>query len=80
MAERSVYSRLVGIGSMTMPDYRVYLLDSDDHIRKGSDLRSETDDQALMAAKSEIPEGVQAEVWQGTRRIAVIGKRFAASG
>jgi hypothetical protein len=79
MAERFVYFRLVGIGSLTMPDYYVSLLDRDGHITRLRDLRFETDERAVTAVRTEIPEGVEAEVWQGARRIAVIGVGMRAS-
>jgi hypothetical protein len=63
-----------------LPHYRIYMVDRDGHIRRGFDLECVTDDQALIAATGDLPEGVQAEVWQGTRRVGIIGERLAARG
>jgi hypothetical protein len=50
------------------------------HIRKGSQLDSETDDQARNTATADLPEGTRAEVWQGTRCVGIIGERSATRG
>jgi hypothetical protein len=56
------------------------MLGRDGHISRGFDLECETDDQALIAATGDLPEGVRAEVRQGTRQVGILGERLAALG
>jgi hypothetical protein len=63
-----------------LPHYRIYMLGRDGHISRGFDLECETDDQALIAATGDLPEGVRAEVRQGTRQVGILGERLAALG
>jgi hypothetical protein len=55
-----------------MTDYRVYIIDDDDHIKRRVDLDCADDDAAIEYAKQYI-DGHDVELWQRDRRIV----RFA---
>jgi hypothetical protein len=52
-----------------MRDYRVYLLDKDDHIVDAHVIRADSDQKAVEAAKQYV-DGCNVEVWDGARKIA----------
>ena len=54
-----------------MVHYRLYLLDRRGHFRAAMDLECEADDEAVDAARRQLPEG-RLELWQGHRRVATL--------
>lgn len=54
-----------------MPYYRLYYLDTDDHIVGVDELFVDSDALACEAAHERVREGT-IEVWQETRRVACI--------
>jgi len=53
--------------------YRIYLRDTDEQIISHGDTDCATDREACMIAESLIEPGEQAEVWDGMRRVYLIG-------
>ena len=56
-----------------MNEYRVYLLNSENHIRGAQNLTA-PDESAALRAAFKIAAGGAAEVWQSTRLIARIDR------
>jgi hypothetical protein len=52
-----------------MPEYRAYLIGSDDRIVERIDVDL-PDDAAAIAAALRLVDGHDVELWQGTRKIA----------
>lgn len=52
-----------------MPDYRVYIMDTDDNIA-GVEVLICTDDATAITAATPFVDGHDAEVWDGTRKVA----------
>jgi hypothetical protein len=53
-----------------MPAYRIYWLDSDDHIIAADNLIADADEEAGAAAEARLGRAPAVEVWRGARRIA----------
>jgi hypothetical protein len=56
-----------------MPEYRAYLVGSDDHIQNAVYLNCADDDQAIILAK-EFADGHDVELWQLDRKVATFPK------
>ena len=56
-----------------MARYRIYLRDKDGVIMSHADSECASDREACMVAGSLIEPGEQAEVWNGLRRVRLIG-------
>ncbi len=56
-----------------MPEYRAYLVGSDDHIQNAVHLNCADDDQAIILAK-EFADGHDVELWQLDRKVATFPK------
>ncbi|HEY4264770.1 MAG TPA: hypothetical protein VGM72_05590 [Micropepsaceae bacterium] len=54
-----------------MTDYRIYTLDSAEHIVRGVELQLSDDEEAVAAAR-QLVAGSPLEVWSGARRVARI--------
>jgi hypothetical protein len=52
----------------TMPHYRVYLIDKDDHIVSVKEMTAPSDADALEAAKTFV-DGLDVEVWELGRKV-----------
>jgi hypothetical protein len=52
-----------------MPEYRAYLVGSDDHIQNVVHLNCADDDQAIILAKAFV-DGHDIELWQRDRKVA----------
>jgi hypothetical protein len=52
-----------------MGSYRFFILDQDDHLVTGVDLRAETDEEALDWGNFLLQHGRIGELWCGTRRV-----------
>jgi hypothetical protein len=57
-----------------MSDYRVYVLDNDDHITARVELDCADDSAAIEYAKQFV-NGQDIELWQGDRRIAKLDRK-----
>lgn len=57
-----------------MMEYRLYVLDSKNHIRRRIDLECRDDAHAIEAAGEEAPEG-GAELWQAERLVRRFERR-----
>jgi hypothetical protein len=55
-------------------------MDQSGHIRAASDHECETDDEALNAGEALVADGGEAEVWQATRRVGVVGEKSKKTG
>ena len=53
--------------------YRIYLRDAEGRIGSHADADCASDREACIVAESLIEPGEQAEVWQGVRRVQLIG-------
>jgi hypothetical protein len=59
-----------------MTEYKVYFVDSTGHFMDREDIEC-ADDEAATARATEIACGIEAELWCGARRVAVLkGRRF----
>lgn len=56
-----------------MARYRIYLRDAEGRIMSFADSDYASDREACLIAESLIEAGEQAEVWQGVRRVQLIG-------
>ncbi len=56
-----------------MARYRIYLRDIEGRIVSHADSDCASDREACLIAESLIEAGEQAEVWQGIRRVQLIG-------
>ena len=56
-----------------MPDYRAYLIDSNDRVISRKDLVAPTDEAALETAR-QYADGTDVEVWQRARKVGRLGK------
>jgi len=56
-----------------MARYRIYLRDTEGRIMSYADSDCASDREACLIAESLIEAGEQAEVWQGMRRVQLIG-------
>jgi len=56
-----------------MARYRIYLRDAEGRIMSYADSDCASDREACLIAESLIEAGEQAEVWQGMRRVQLIG-------
>ena len=63
-----------------MSHYRIYIMDQSGHIRAASDHECETDDEALNAGEALVADGGEAEVWQATRRVGIVGEKSKKTG
>jgi hypothetical protein len=54
-----------------MTDYKIYTLDSSEHVMHGVDLRRSSDDEAITTARHLVADR-SLEVWSGARRVARI--------
>ena len=61
-----------------MACYRIYLRDTDEEIVSHGNVDCDTDRQAWTIAESLIEPGEQAEVWDGLRRVQLIGLSMAS--
>jgi hypothetical protein len=66
-------------GSALVPDYRVYTLGEDGHIKGRTEFRCPDDEAALEHAK-QLADGHAVELWEYDRRIALVdGKDGSAT-
>lgn len=56
-----------------MPRYRIYLRDTDEQIISHGTAECTCDHEACVVAANLIEPGEQAEVWDGLRRVHLIG-------
>lgn len=56
-----------------MVRYRIYLRDAEGRIMSHADADCANDREVCIVAESLIEPGEQAEVWQGVRRVQLIG-------
>jgi hypothetical protein len=64
-------SRAAQTGLAPVPDYRVYTLGEDGHIKGRLEIRCPDDEAALERAK-QLADGHAVELWEYDRRIALI--------
>jgi hypothetical protein len=64
-------SRARAKGLAPVPDYRVYTLGEDGHIKGRTEIRCPDDEAALEHAK-QLADGHAVELWEGDRRIALV--------
>ena len=62
-----------------MTEYRAYFLGPDGHIHRRVDLICDNEEEARQRAK-QLVDGLDVELWQGTRRIAQFSHKREASG
>ena len=72
MFENSSAQALFPEGNI-MPDYRAYLIDSNDHVISRRDLVAPTDEAALETAR-QYADGADVEVWQRARKVGRLSK------
>ena len=65
-------------GVAPVPDYRVYTLGEDGHIKGRTEIRCPDDEAALERAKN-LADGHAVELWEGNRRIALIDGKNGSS-
>jgi len=56
-----------------MARYRIYLRDAEGRIMSSADSDFASDHEACVIAESLVEPGEHAEVWQGTRRVQLVG-------
>ncbi len=56
-----------------MARYRIYVRDTEGRIVSSAHSDFASDHEACLVAESLVEPGEQAEVWQGTRRVQLIG-------
>jgi hypothetical protein len=57
-----------------MPEYRVYIVDSDGHFQRSVPLDCADDSQAMEQVKQRF-DGQDVELWQRARKVAVLQSR-----
>ncbi|MGD0849347.1 hypothetical protein [Bradyrhizobium sp.] len=72
MLESSSAQALFPEGNI-MPDYRAYLIDSNDRVTSRKDLVAPTDDAALQTAR-QYADGADVEVWERARKVGRLSK------
>jgi hypothetical protein len=52
-----------------MADYRIYILDRDDHVREPPEVVECPDDEAAIEKAAQLLNGRAGEVWEHSRRV-----------
>jgi hypothetical protein len=55
-----------------MPEYRLYRVDKEGHIQEPPVIVDCEDDDAAVAQAKQYVDGVEVQVWDRTRRVAVL--------